>query len=208
MKLKSVGGKFLVDGNTHYYVLPIAFGLQHNGANVVCDTETRRACDGAIIVAEHITTVHSGTCTIVPTAGVTKNGRNVVMAEVMAEYITNHSGHYSSASNGDYTVVPSAADEFSTAGEIREILNFATSKTTTRRPHIVVVVKSWHAPRVRMLLRLISHFFKRSGYYTPQWDVVTVPSDVPYWHRLREIIALPHNALRIWRQYKNANAAL
>jgi hypothetical protein len=83
-------------------------------------------------------------------------------------------------------------------------MEYIGDRTMRRTPKLVVVVKNWHAPRVRMIIWFLKLRAKKLGLYMPDWTIVPIPSRVPYQHRLRELFAIPENFFRIvWKNLRS-----
>lgn len=187
-----------IDPDAYYFILPIAFELRRGQLTdaVKCGPETAAACEKALAIAWKIRST-SDNAELVMTAGHVGNGWNVVMADVMAQ-------HARTRDNGHVRITSSPAPVFNTEGELRQLLAYIGKETMQYRPEIIVVVKNWHAPRVWMLLQLMSWESSRVGRYMPNWTIVTIPSKVPYRHRMRELIAIPENFFRIvWKNLRS-----
>lgn len=187
-----------MEQDAKYFILPIAFDLSRNEetGGVLCGKETTIACLEAVNTALSIQ-CGGGFAEIVVTAGYVANGWDVVMANVMTKFMTE-------IARGDVTIVTSPSPTFNTEGEIRQFVEHINRLTMMRRPELVIVVKNWHALRVGMLLRILAWEARKVGRYMPQWTIITVPSEVPYRHRMRELIAIPENFFRIvWRNLRS-----
>ncbi len=193
-----------VDRNAAYIVLPIAFELQRDPVTgtVICGDETAAACKAAVSVTHNISN-RGGFANICVTAGHIGNGWDVTMCEVMKNFITTQMGMKMWSSELP-KVIASPAPAFNTEGELRQLLAYIGERTMMRRPHLVIVVKNWHALRVWLLLKLMGWEASRVGRYMPNWTIVTIPSKVPYLHRMREFIAIPENFFRIvWKNLRS-----
>lgn len=124
-------------------VVPIAWKLEWEGDKVVCGEGTREACEYAVEIARELplSTILL-TPTVAPAFG-------VVMAGVMDRYVQN--------------LAPRAnryvqeADSFDTLGEVVATASYmqALQASGTKVDEVIFTVKSWHAPRLRMIVRRV-----------------------------------------------------
>ncbi len=193
-----------VDRNAAYFVLPIAFELQRDPVTgtVICGDETAAACKAAVSIAHNIRN-RGGCANVYVTAGHAGNGWDVDMCEVMKGFITAQMGMKMWSSELP-NVIASPAPTFNTEGEIRKLVSIISEQLIKRRPHIIVVGKDWHMWRVRMILWFIGREMAGARKYMPHWTIVTIPSNVPYRHRMREFAAIPANFLRMF--FRNARS--
>lgn len=165
-------------------IVPIAWKLDRDvRGTIICGPGTKEACDHAIEIARE---TPSSLVLLTPTHA-SAEWEHVAMCDVMAQYIAEHAP--------DVTCAINQAPWFNTMGEVTAAASYIAQRLRNGPVmQVVFVVKSWHLPRLRMIVRVI---FKGRNVRIPiEYKTHSVPA--PLLDRVvREPIAFVMNRLRL-----------
>ena len=165
-------------------IVPIAWKLDRDEhGTIICGPGTKEACDHAIKIALK---TPSSLILLTPTnAGA--EWEHITMCRVMADYIK--------AQAPDTPQITSEAPWFNTMGEVTAAASYtARCKREVSVEKVIFVVKSWHLPRLRMIVRVI---FKGRKLNVPVgYETHFVPAPILD-RTVREPIAFVLNSLRL-----------